>query len=453
MTDRLHVLIRYLVISLYGCTLVYVYEILHDWWDYFGFTYLLNNTAIAYAACLVAALPSFLLSVRARNTLQFASYVIYLLVFIPSMIVPVMQFSVGMRHMIFLFGATWIGTVVFLLLCRLPVRPLPRVSIDPAAFWIVFFAIYGAMSAIVLRAYWGEFTFAGLDESSVYEQRAIGGAIGADATVRYSLLFLANGFNPFLIALGLRHNKALLALGILGEMMIFSAVALRYTLLLPIFTIGIYMLADRQGMISSLKFFGGVCAVAFLLAPFMLTYNPVGGFAGSLLTLLYMRTLLISGMAFGVYDDFFSVFPHTYLSQSAFVRPFITYPYGDYSVGQAVGLYIAPSTGADVLELNANFIATDAIAAFGVSAIPLVSAVAAILLWFIARAVPEGRERVAAAALVGFLVTISNTSMFTALITGGGALIALLLYLTPEASLLRRARTADAEPPAAQGQA
>jgi hypothetical protein len=432
--DRLILFARYLIISLYGCLLVYIYEILHNWWDYFGFTYLLNNTAAAYAACLIAALPSLFMPVRATNLLQFSSFVVYLLVFVPSMLVPVMQFTVGTRHTVYLFASTLIGASIFLLLCRLRVKAFPRVSIDPSAFWIGFFVIYGGMTAITLRAYWGDLSFAGLDNANVYEQRVIGGEIGADALVRYSMLFLANALNPFLIAYGLKHNKYLAILGIIGEMLMFSAAALRYMLLLPIFTIGIYYLADRKGAVGSIRFFGGVAALALLFAPLMLTYNPVGGAVGSFLTLLYMRTLLISGMAFGVYDDFFSIFPHTYLSQSAFMRPFVDYPYGDYSVGQVVGLYIAPTTGANVLELNANFIATDAIAAFGVGSIPFISAGAALLLWLMARAVPEGRERMAAAALVGFLITISNTSMLTALLTGGGAIIVALLYLAPDTS-------------------
>lgn len=432
--DRLILLVRYLIISLYGCVLVYVYEILSNWWEYFGFTYLLNNVTVAYVACLVAALPSLLMPIRSKNLLHFSSFVIYILVFIPSMLVPVMQFSVGARHAIYLFSSTLIGASIFISLCRLPVRKLPRVSIDPSAFWIGFFIIYGGMTAITLRAYWGDLSFSGLDNASVYEQRAIGGEIGADALVRYSMLFLANALNPFLIAYGLKHNKYLAMLGIVGEMLMFSAAALRYMLLLPFFIAGVYYLSDRKGEVSSLRFFGGVASVAILFLPLMLSYNPTYGLTGSLLTLLYMRTLLISGMAFGVYDDFFSIFPHTYMSQSIFMRSFISYPYGDYSVGQAVGLYIAPTTEANVLELNANFIATDAIASFGVGAIPLISAAAALLLWLIARAVPEGRERVAIAAFVGFLISISNTSMLTGLLTGGGAIIAALLYLTPEAA-------------------
>jgi len=444
--DRLILLVRYLMICAYGFMLVYVYEILHNWWDYFGFTYLLNNTAAAYAACLIAALPSLLMPVRATNFLQFSSFVVYLLVFVPSMLVPVMQFSVGVRHTVYLFTCTLVGASIFVLLCRLSVKPFRRISLDPSAFWIGFFVIYGAMTAITLRAYWGDLSFAGLDNANVYEQRVIGGEIGADALVRYSMLFLANALNPFLIAYGLKHNRYLAILGIIGEMLMFSAAALRYMLLLPIFTIGIYYLADRKGGIGSIRFFGGVMAVAVLFLPLMFTYDPNGGLTGSLLTLLYMRTLLISGMAFGVYDDFFSIFPHTYLSQSVFVRPFIGYPYGDYSVGQVVGLYIAPTTGSNVLELNANFIATDAIASFGVGSIPLISAAAAILLWLIARAIPAGRERMAAAALVGFLITISNTSMFTALLTGGGAIIAILLYLTPDTSPWRSRGAAVVRP-------
>ena len=425
------ILFRYALVLAYCFLLVLVYEIIHSWWDYFGFTYLLSDTNIAYASCFLVALPSLILPAHSRNFLHFGAYVLYILVFIPSMLVPVMQLSAGWDHAKILFLVTFSGTIIFLLLCRLPVYAFKAKPTNASVFWTIFWSLYGICTASVLLGYGQSLSFTGVGNEDVYAQRSIGGATGVNILVSYSLLFLANSLNPFLISYGLQYRRWLIVIGFAGQFLIFSALAYRFVLLIPFLAAGLYYLMNRRGHLSAITFFGSILLVALIFLPAMLNYDPTKGVFDNFLTLFYMRTLLISGMTFGVYDSFFTAFPNTYFAQSFPFSLFLTYPYGGLSVGQVVGQYIAPSRGAEVLELNANFLATDAIASLGVWAVPIISTFAAVVLWTMARFVPVGKERLAAVATLGFFISISNTSLLTALISGGGIILMALIYFAP----------------------
>ena len=82
-----------------------------------------------------------------------------------------------------------------------------------------------------------------------------------------------------------------------------------------------------------------------------------------------------------------------------------------------------------VNNYNANFIAADAVTGFGSWGIPPIFAFFAFTLWIISKLVGREHTPIACAVLVPFIVSLADSSIFTAILTGGGAAAAVLLYL------------------------
>ncbi len=246
----------------------------------------------------------------------------------------------------------------------------------------------------------------------------------------YAIGFLSYGFNPFLIAFGLETKRWQFVVGgIAGQVLMFATMALRSTLISPILIIGIWLLMGRRGKYGTLKIAGALAALATVLLPLM-NYYFVGPGLNDLLTIIYMRTMTLPGVSFGVYENVFSMYPHTYMSHSMVGRLFIHYPYGNYQVGEVVGLYLVPSFGQFALDYNSNFLATDGLAGFGLIGLPAVSAILALVLIGAGRFVPDARTRLAAAAAVPFVVNLSNTSLFQSMMEGGGIVLFAILFLS-----------------------
>jgi hypothetical protein len=238
---------------------------------------------------------------------------------------------------------------------------------------------------------------------------------------------VANVLVPFLFVVGIHSRKPLLIpLALLGTLLVYAAFALKSVILAPVLILGIYFLFDTHGKIRIGVIPLGLGVLSLIFAPFVSTLT--GGPLWGLTNLLFMRTLTLPGVIVGLFSSFFSTYQWTYYSHSLVGRYFFPYPYGGYSVGQIVGLYLFPDQG-DPFELNGSFVATDGLAALGTLGVPISFVVTALALRILAKAAAETERRVAFAMAVPFLMTLANTSVFSSMVTGGGLGLAGLLYL------------------------
>ena len=157
--------------------------------------------------------------------------------------------------------------------------------------------------------------------------------------------------------------------------------------------------------------------------------RAVGGLVNAISDLVYFRILLLPGVLVGAYSEFFLRYPVTYLSHSLIGRPFSTYPYGDQSVGQVIGRFVTPTVTDTVNNYNANFIAADGIAGFSTWGVPPIFLMAAGWLWLMSKLTGQENRAIVCAMLIPFVVSLADASLFTAILTGGGAAAAMLLYL------------------------
>lgn len=422
-------LTRYLLALGYALALCYAYEILSRWWAYFGFTYRLNDEAWRIGACVIAAIPAVLLRPNPRSFAQAAAWFLYALVYIPCLVVPVMQYSSDAGRLFNVFAATLAGCVLFLLIARGEIRRVAVTPLSPKLFWRGTTAVWAALLLVVIVGFGGSLNFVGAED--IYTQRFAGANL-AGPVVRYAIALLASAIDPFLIAVGLYNRRYwITAVGAGTQVILFGTLAARAVLLSPFLVIGAYFVTDRRGGMRGNLMLVGLLGIFVITSPLLARYNPLGGGLNQLTTLLYLRTFLISGATYGVYEQFFALYPLTYFSNNNLVSLLIDYPYGDLSVGQAVLQFLVPITSSDIPELNANFLATDGLAAIGVVGVPLASTLAAVVLRVLSRFVPQQRTMLMVAAGTAFILSLANTSLLTSLVTGGGLLLTALVCLVP----------------------
>ncbi|GAA3340794.1 hypothetical protein GCM10017714_22070 [Curtobacterium pusillum] len=294
---------------------------------------------------------------------------------------------------------------------------------------------YGIMAATVGV----HVRFLALDD--IYDVRADYTAdVGTGGTLGYLLTGQAYVVNPLILARGLfRRRPSLIVLAIVGQFLLYSSTGFKAVLFSFIAVLGMAVLFRGRAVRSSLP---------FLIAP--LTIMVVSAAADELqggitwTSVFTRRFMLTPGLLTSVYTDYFSQNPVAMYGYS-FLDTWVDYPY-DLPPPKRIADYLMPgSTG----YANANLFA-DGFANFGW--IGIFVAAGALFVWLrcvdiATRGLPM---RVAAMALVMPSIMLSNTSIFTAMLSHGLLLGTLVLLIAPRTGWERRgvvkSRT-DAETP------
>ncbi|MBX3588570.1 MAG: hypothetical protein KF796_18225 [Ramlibacter sp.] len=142
--------------------------------------------------------------------------------------------------------------------------------------------------------------------------------------------------------------------------------------------------------------------------------------------LILVRVLGVGGWTLSTYSDYFTEHGYTYYLHIGPVKAIVGgYPYGNLSLGQAIGVHYS---GTEEANFNANFWASDGFAAMGLLGISIVTlALGAVLLAF-NRAASGYPARLTAPWSVGFWMALLNTPLTTALQSGGGLRIIVSLH-------------------------
>jgi len=267
------------------------------------------------------------------------------------------------------------------------------------------------------------------DVRAVYKEEVQGDA----GLLGYLLSGQANVVNTLLMARGLsRRNVPLMALGVLGQLVLYSGTGFK-TILFSFPAVLLIALATQltRGRVRA-------PGLAYVVAPVVLMVvaaaaDEVQG--GILWTSLFARRFLITpGVLTSVYVDFFGENPPAMLGRSV-LRWWVDYPY-DRSIPMEVGQYLQPG---GALAANANLFA-DGFANFGHVGVLATGAVLLAFLRFVdwtARGLPL---TVGAMVMMMPSITLSNTSLPTAMLSHGLALGTLVLAVAPRGGWSRPTR-------------
>jgi hypothetical protein len=166
-------------------------------------------------------------------------------------------------------------------------------------------------------------------------------------------------------------------------------------------------------------------------------YNGPSSLFQFFFTLLYMRTFCMVGVLMSFYTEFFQTHPYTYFSHINVVRAYVPYPYSE-ALGNVIGHFMVPEVGGQVMDANASFLATDGMAALGFAGVVLSGIFFRIFIGIFNVAVDFKVLALGCCALVPLLMSVTNASLFSSLLTNGGGVLAVVLYFYGNASPARR---------------
>ena len=390
--------------------------------SYLGYT--LNPAPAPYLALgfLLGVLPSMWLPLRMTRPSVGVVWILYLLAYVPSVLMPLLSLVRPASDVVFLVMAVGAAFALLTLVPRLPRLYLRRLPVRPLAFWTVLVLLCGFLLLQVTNEHGVALDLPSL--AAVYDVReeykeAEGGRLS-----RIGVSWIGNVLAPFLIAVALVRRQPLRALpGLLLLLYLFSITGFRSLLFAGLVLVVLYLASLWRGrMFGAILAWGGAAVVSgsWLLDQTLQTIVFTGTFV--------RRLIATPGMLTGWYYDFFSDNPQVRLSHSVLGR-WIEYPYevappfliGDRYFGRAE------------TYANANFWA-DAFANFGFTGLFVATVVVALVLWAFDASVGSGdatRTRLAVLLLGVPAFTLSNTALTTTLLTHGLALALLLVYVVP----------------------
>ncbi len=395
-------------------------------WGYMGFTYKSPDPALLAIGYMLAAAMCAVSPRKLSRPSHAIYWVLFFTVYIPGILVPLfLQLDNGMALFLLQISLTG-GMLAIALSYRFSLVRLRRYPVSTQLFWWIFAVVFVGSNAALLVAYRNNLHFASLETmyslrhqaaSVVEENRAIG----------YVLQLLANVLNPMLMAYGLVHRRRdLTALGILGELLVYSTSSAKVSILSPLLVIGLYytIKKDRGGWVAKLSLFlAGVC--------FTLTTLVIGAKPGALFnfaTIALVRTIATPGMMMGQYQYFFENRPHTYLGNVTGLNLLVSNPY-TLPLGIEMGAFYGAKESSERgrYNENANFFATDGIGGFGLVGIPIMGILCAAVFWALDSCARSYRMEFVVAALATIMISLGNVSLFSTLL-GNGLIAWMLLF-------------------------
>lgn len=268
--------------------------------------------------------------------------------------------------------------------------------------------------------------FSGLHEIYVQRVRGAAGSLFEGYVQTYFGYFLS----PALLVFGMARRSLLLKMmGGGGAVVLYMITAEKAALMYPVFIIVFYFVFSRMSLFlysaaiafffSFILFFSVLFCDDLSLAEFVSWY-------------LGVRSLLIPGTFVAHYFSYFSDQGFTALSHitgmSVFVSPpdqLATHPRWP-SIGYLVG---EDYFGIPTLNANANFIAWDGVASFGELGVLLSLLFFALFLIVLDWSARGISSLVSVVMLVPLALTLTNGSLFTAMVSFGGAAFLMIFFL------------------------
>jgi hypothetical protein len=408
-------------------------EIIVPEFQYMGYVASPRSTAFGVALFAAAWAPMLWLSPVVSRPSQVSGWLLYLLVYIPAMLVPYFALPVEQDRLLPLALCVFSCFALLSLVPRLPVLSVPRLRLGATAFWLALGVVTCLFVAVIVLDFGLRFRLVSLE--SIYSVRGEFRAaqVGAGVLAPYFLSWQAKVINPFLIAYGLAAPRPLAAVvGVVVQLYLFSITGQKSIFLSPLLVAAIWIALRQRG-----RWFGalGVWSASGLVATCSLiavTGSPVLGLANPLrpVSLLVRRLLATPGLLTGYYYEFFSTHPKAHLGHSI-LEGLVDYPY-PLPPPQLIGSTYFEQIGQVPIAANANFWA-DGFANFGFPGMVGATLLLAAVLWILDGLAGGSRRWIACMVIAVPTYSLANTALLTAMLTHGiGLLIALIYFMPPD---------------------
>jgi hypothetical protein len=407
------------ILYLFGLHLAYILVLVPAYAQQ-GFVYLPPLAEKLVFAWTTALAPALWLPPALRRPSQVVYWLLYLMVLVPSCLIPLYSLGLGSWQ---LAAQNLALLAAFALLGGIYLLPLPRLrkpEIPDGVFWAALAGLCGALMLYLLVTLGPSFAPVGLLD--VYAVRAdYRETLAAGRAADYAVNWLGYAILPFLIAQAFYRRRIwLLGLGLLGELELYAMTGFKTLALLPLL-LGAVLLALQRGG----RGFGPAAVWGAAVGAFVTTGAALLWREPLIAYLLVGRLIATPGLLAGYYFDFFSHNPQAQLGHSI-LAAFVPYPY-EASPPFIIG---RDYFGDPARSANAGIWA-DAFANFGYPGIFAFTLLLGLLLWLadaVSATMPDFRP-VLMLSVAGFL--LANSALLTALFTHGILLLLLLVYFLP----------------------
>lgn len=264
------------IVALYIYAYIYIYI---NWaapnYYYIGFQYQYDPLSIAFA-CVLAAAVFVCLAQRVSEYSQFFAWMIYLTLYVPSVLSIAMQGFYSFSSYVLNSAIT----ISFLSLLFLPqiIRQNKINQIRSSAVFWYFLPLYIMALSFYLYSYGDVMSMPTFGD--IYDQRAAFSSVKAGGLASYLTSWLSTALNPYLIAIGLfdRSKRWALPLGLLGQIAVFMGFAGKIMLAVTVVIIlfAVFVIKDDEIRINRLV----ASAAALILIPlaviYITNYDPTG---------------------------------------------------------------------------------------------------------------------------------------------------------------------------------
>lgn len=408
--------------TVFSILYIWMYQYIHTHylsgiWGYLGYNNYGFDISYYLLFYIISILPIYFYS-GLKKVSSYFSILIYLLVYIPIVVtlsynnIKFLGFEKVFSYQILLA----FSMILFFLADKIPVFKTKNVKIDLSMNWFHLFAFFVTVYLLIMFS--GNIKFVGFEDA--YQLRSENYE-ASDSISAYFTMWATYFIYPVYLSLGLvNKNIKYFIIGISGHILIYMIMGAKASLVMPIVILFFYYLFSKKWKLSFYQIFSlSIVVLTFLIY--------LGGDSLFILgSLFIVRTLSMPGLLFSQYMVFFDSNPNTHYSHIGIVNSLTnSYPYGEEPLGMVVGWEVYNNA----TNANANFWATDGVAAFGLFGIMLISII--IFIFFILLNNFSNNKRSIFLYLVstGPIFALLNASFFTTLVSGGLLLMILFFML------------------------
>jgi hypothetical protein len=392
--------------------------------DYNGALYRPATDGSLMLAFFVSILPAFWLPMVVSRPSQVAIWVLYVLAYVPSILIPYYVLGTGFEGVLPLTFAVALSFALLTLMTRVQIGATYVPARSMRSFETLVLGLAIVLAAYTILAFGLRLDLPALTD--VYDVRAVFDQAVADTNVPFAAyavdwsLYVAN---PLLVLLGLRSKRfGLVALGLAIELLVYGTTGYKSALLSVMLLVPLLVLLSRRLRPA----FGlSLPTASVVLVLGSVIWDQVND--STIATLLFIhRVIALPGQLVADYYEFFSQHQTFGLSHSilSFLGPA---PY----VLQPPKLIAAVYFNNPNENANANLWA-DAFANFGIGGIIVFTIVLGLVLLLLDSAA-SGRDLRVTGALAGLMaIVLSNSALLTTVLSHGLALAILLIFLMPQ---------------------
>lgn len=416
MKIKLNRLLLFVGIAFYICGLKLAYSVfISPEFSYFGYINLHPTKLVQAISTIFVLFPLLLFDTQVKVPSRVVFWIIYMMVYIPAMIVPDYVRLNGFDHIIWLKLTILFALFILYFVSELPKLPIYYIKSNKNIMIGLLTLFSLSMWAIIIQTFGIQFNFSEMND--VYDLReSYRGQVNRFSG--YAINWQSKIINALLLAVGVvSKHYWLLFFGIFGQIFIFSITGQKSVALSSVFILGIMFCITKNGRNFVLRFVYGLMGLSFIAMLADILSNS------SEYTSIFIRRMLITpGLLLSYYFDFFSNNPKIYLSHSVF-GGFIDYPYDrlpPFIIGKEF-------FGRTDLAANANLWA-DSFANFGYIGILIFTLILAGIL-YLYDCISMNRNFMVSVVLMAMPAwSLVDTSLMTSILTHGILLAILINY-------------------------